>query len=69
MSVDMQDRNEIAADLLGCKGKTRDERADQVRQRAKAMQPDERRDLSSQIDGVLDWVAEYEAEEAMNGSP
>jgi hypothetical protein len=65
VSVDMQDRNQIAADLLQCNGKTAEERTKQVRQRATAMAPAERRSLTDRIDGVLAWVEGYEAEEIL----
>lgn len=64
MSVDRLTRERIAADLLLVdRTKTPDVPAE-LQRRLRAMTPAERRALTERIDGVLAWLADYEAEEA-----
>lgn len=56
MTTDIDERTRIASDLLQCK-------ATEVQALVRAMPRTERFALTERIDGVLDWLADYEAEE------
>ncbi len=57
MSADQEERTRIAADLLQCK-------PEEVQQKVRGMSSGGRRYLTTRIDGVIAWLADYEAAEA-----
>jgi hypothetical protein len=59
-----EERTRIAASLLGIKPEKVDDVGREVQANLRAMNQTQRADLSRRIDGVIDWVADYEAEEA-----
>lgn len=64
MATDRERRIAIAADLLRCEGSTPADKAKEAERLVANMPRAERVDLTRRINGVIEWVAEYEAIES-----
>jgi len=60
---DQEERTRIAADLLRIDPQKTPDVPREVQRRVRAMNQDERAALTDRIDGVREWVADYELKE------